>query len=297
MKSIGFLNSGSPTPFIRYLEVFRQGLEDTGHVEGQNVEIIQRWAEGDYDALDRQAIELVDRGVDLIAATGGIVSAQAAIRATDTIPIVFLGGVDPFQVQFVNGTFGPPPNATGVDTSTTDSVPERLARLRKLVPNLTKIATLLRPGTFVFEREKEQATKASLEIVEASDDSEYEPAFALAVKNGADALIVCADPSFTNSRKKLVALAKQYKLPTASSFRAFPEDGGFMSFGPSLRKAYRQVGENCGKILNGVEPSEMPVQVIPISDFEEVVNDNTARELGLQLTEEQLKGAQTIDCN
>jgi putative ABC transport system substrate-binding protein len=258
------------------------------------VEIISRWAEGNYGILQRQAAELVARGVDVIAATGGLVAAQEAVRATDKIPIVFLGGVHPAQVEFIKGTKGPPPNATGVDTSTTDSVPERLARLRRLAPDATKVAVLLRCGTFVFEREKEQAAKASLEVVEASNEHEYEPAFALAVKNGADALIVCADPSFTNLRKKLVALAKNFELPTAYSFRADPEAGGLMSYGPSLRKAYRQIGDYTGKILNGALPSELPVQVMQISDFEEVINSGTAKTLGLQLTHERCKGAQII---
>jgi len=182
MKVIGFLNSGSPSPFAKYAKVFREGLEDTGYVEGENVEIIPRWAEGDYGILKTQAAELVARGVDVIAATGGIVAAQEAVSATGTIPVVFLGGVDPAQVEFVKGIKGPPRNATGVDTSTTDSVPERLARLRELVPDATKVAVLLRPGTYVYEREKEQAAKASLEVVEASDETEYEAAFASASK-------------------------------------------------------------------------------------------------------------------
>jgi putative tryptophan/tyrosine transport system substrate-binding protein len=294
MKAIGFLNSGSPSPFTKYFEVFRQGLEDTGYIEGENVEIIPRWAEGDYGALQSQAAELVARGVKVIAATGGLVSALEAVKATAKIPIVFLGGVDPAQVEFVKGTKGPPPNATGVDTSTTASVPERLAKLRELAPNATKVAVLLRPGTLVYESEKDQAVKASLEIVEASDESQYEPAFALAVKKGANAIIICADPSFTNMRQKLVALAKHFKLPAAYSFRPYPEAGGLMSYGPILRKAYRQVGEYTGKILNGMHPGELPVVVMQIADFEEVINSSTAKGLGLELTHKRRKGAQII---
>jgi putative ABC transport system substrate-binding protein len=295
VKVIGFLNSGSASAFIKYVEVFRQGLEDMGYVEGENVEIVSRWAEGDYGVLKKQAGELVKHGVDVLAATGGIVAAQEAARATSKIPIVFVGGVHPAEVEFVKGTKGPPHNATGVDTSTTVSVPERLARLRKLVPGATKVAALLRPGTFVYGREKEQAVKASLEIVEANDESEYAAAFASAVKKGANALIVCADPSFTNFRKKLVALARDHKLPTAYSFRVYPEAGGLMSYGPSLRKAYRQAGEYTGKVLNGMQPHELPIVVMQIADFEEVINSGTAKALGLSLTQKQRKGAQVID--
>jgi putative ABC transport system substrate-binding protein len=294
MKVIGFLNSGSPSPFTKYVEVFRQGLEDTGYIEGENLEIIPRWAEGNYSVLQSQAAELVARGVKVIAATGGLVSALEAVKATAKIPIVFLGGVDPAQVEFVKGTKGPPPNATGVDTSTTASVPERLARLRALAPSATKVAVLLRPGTLVYESEKEQAAKASLEVVEASDESQYEAAFALAVKKGANAIIVCADPSFTNFRQRLVALAKHFKLPAAYSFRPYPEAGGLMSYGPILRKAYRQVGEYTGKILNGMHPGELPVVVMQIADFEEVINSSTAKALGLELTHKRRKGAQII---
>src|SRR5262245_25038953 len=126
MKTIGFLNSGSPSPFAKFFKVFKEGLQDHGYVEGENVDIVPKWAEGDYDLLKQQAADLVERGVDVIAATGGIVVAQQAVNATAKIPIVFLGGVDPAEIEFTKGIKGPPSNATAVDTSTTRSVPERL---------------------------------------------------------------------------------------------------------------------------------------------------------------------------
>src|SRR5262245_58931758 len=145
MKVIGFLNSASPGPFSPFVDVFRQGLKDSGYVEGENVEIVFRWAKGNYADLPKLAESLVKRGVDVIVTTGGVVSAQEAMRATDTIPIFFVGGFNPAKIEFVARIKGHMANSTGVNVHTTESVPWRLRELRRLVPQAKKAGTLLRP--------------------------------------------------------------------------------------------------------------------------------------------------------
>jgi putative ABC transport system substrate-binding protein len=283
MKVIGFLNSASPGSFSQFADEFRKGLKNAGYIEDQDVKIVLKWANGNYDELPKLAADLVKRKVDLIAATGGAISAQAAMRATDTIPIIFAIGFNPTKMQFVGKSMGHADNATGVNVSTTESVPARVKLLRQMVPNAKKIAVLLRPDTQVFKREKEQAANEGLIVVQATTVDEFEKAFASAVKKKADALVVCADPFFTSQRKKIVALAKQYGLPAAYPFREYVEAGGLMSYGPDLTDVYRHVGEYAGKILGGTKPSELRVQMRKLSEFEFFVNAKAAKALDLEL--------------
>lgn len=278
MKTIGFLNSASKRTFKGFSAAFRHGLQEAGYSEPEDVKIIERWAGGEYDRLPQLARELVDRNVDVIATTGGTVSAHAAMKATKRHPILFVSGYHPVKAGLVKRGG----NATGLHVHTTESLPKRLAAIRELVPGAKKVAVLLRPSNaFVYRREKEHAKKAGVMVVEARTDKDLKKAFASAVKKSADALIVCADPHFTTHRKKIVQLAAAHKLPTAYPWREYVDEGGLMSFGPSLTDAYRQVGRYAGQILGGAKPSSLRVHMKKVSDFELVINGKTAKGLGL----------------
>jgi len=277
MKVIGFLNSAAKAPtFNKYVRALHAGLKESGYTDGKNVKIEFKWADGDYKELDKLAARLVEQHVDLIVATGGTLSAHAAMKATKDIPILFVSGSDPDKAGLLKHN-----NATGVHVSTTESVSKRAALLRELAPKAGKVAVLLRPGAHVYEREKEEATKEGLIVVEAHDEADLDKAFADAVNKGAGALLVCANPYFTSRHKKIVALAKQHNLPAAYPFREYADDGGLMSFGPSLSDAYRQIGEYAGMILKGIRPHALHVHKAKDTHFELVVNRKTAKALNL----------------
>jgi putative ABC transport system substrate-binding protein len=286
MKTIGFLNSASDdATFAKPVEAFRKGLADNGCVVGRDVNIISRWADGDYKKkLLDYAKELVNSHVDLIATSGGAVAAQAALWALDqakmtkSVPLLFISGFDPAKAGLLKGG-----NATGVHVSTTESVAERAEALRSLLPKGAKVADLLRPGTFVFQREKEQAKKAKLIVVEAKDESDLRPALAKAVKQGARGLLVCADPFFTDKAKQIIALANELNLATAFAWRQIAEDGALMSFGPNLIDAYHQIGAYAALILKGLRPDALRVQMAGPTAFELVVNRKTADALKLDI--------------
>ena len=297
MRKIGFLNSGSASKFSELFDVFQQNLKDSGFEHGKNVQIVPKWANGDYDKLEPFAVDLVDEPVDVIAATGGLISALAAVRATRRIPIVFAGGYSPARVAFRRGIKGPPANATGFSLSTTETVKDRRDELHKFLKKKFKTAMLLHlynnpTPTYVYDHELKQAANASLEVVD--DSAGLDQAFQDAVSKGARALLVCADPYFTTQRAKIIALAKQYSLPTAYPFRHYADDGGLLSFGPSLRKTYRGVGDYVANILKGTPISNLPVKAAKISEFETVINGTTAVELGLKIPKMMRKHAQII---
>jgi ABC-type uncharacterized transport system substrate-binding protein len=284
MKTIGFLNSASDdATFARPVEAFRKGLADNGCMVGRDVNIVSRWADGDYKKkLPALAKELVTSHVDLIATSGGAVAAQAVLKVLkDTktsVPLLFISGFDPTKAGLLKQG-----NATGVHVSTTESVPERAEALRSLLPKGAKVADLLRPGTFVFDREQEQAKKAKLIIVTAKEEKDLRAALTDAVKKGARGLLVCADPFFTDKSKQIVALANELNLATAFAWRQIVEDGGLMSFGPSLLDAYHQIGVYAAMILKGLKPDSLRVQMAKPNAFELVVNRKTADALKLDI--------------
>lgn len=286
MKTIGFLNSASDdATFAKPVEAFHKGLADNGYVVGRDVTIISRWADGDYKKkLPALAKELVNSHVDLIATSGGAVAALAALGATSankaakTLPILFISGFDPAKAGLLKQG-----NATGVHVSTTESVPERADALRSLLPKGAKIATLLRPGTFVFKREQEQAKKAKLIVVQAYDEKDLSGALDTAAKKGASGLLVCADPFFTDKSKQIVALANARNLATAFAWRQIVEGGGLMSFGPNLLDAYHQIGAYAALILKGLKPDALRVHMAKPNAFELVVNRKTADALKLAI--------------
>jgi putative ABC transport system substrate-binding protein len=283
MPVIGFLATGSPGPFALTVAAFRQGLSETGYVEGQNLAIEYRWAEGSYDRLPALAAELVSRKVDLIVAIAQ--AALAAKNATTTIPIVFRLGTDPVATGLIASLARPGGNLTGVNILADELTAKRLELLSELVPQAQVIALLVNLNSAAVERTVRDVQAAArvkgvqLPILKAGSESEIDAAFASLVQLQAGALLVGADPFLSSRREQLVALASHHAIPAIYAWREFPASGGLISYGPSLTAAYRLVGIYAGKILNGAKPADLPVQ--QPTKFELVINLKTAKTLGL----------------
>jgi putative tryptophan/tyrosine transport system substrate-binding protein len=283
MPVIGFLGSTSLDPNAPFTTSFRQGLSEAGYVEGQNVTIEYRWAEGHYDRLPALAADLVGRNVDVIVA-GGTTAVLAAKNATSTTPIVF-NAADPVEFGLVASLARPGGNLTGVSMMNTELMAKRVELLSELVPQARVIALLVNPNNPGAERiirevpEVPRAKETQLQILKAGSESEIDAAFATFVQLHAGALVVQADPLFGRRREQLVALASRHAVPTIYDWREFVAVGGLISYGPSRSAAIRQVGIYVGKILNGAKPADLPVQ--QPTTFELVVNLQTAKALGL----------------
>jgi putative ABC transport system substrate-binding protein len=279
----GVLLSASPDVLADRLRAFRQGLKDTGYVEGENVVIEYRWAEGQVDRLPTLAAELVRRQVAVIVAIAG--AAFAAKAATSTIPIVFTAGEDPVKLGLVASLARPAGNLTGVNVFSGELTSKRLEQLREIVPVATRVSVLVNPtgpNAETTMREVQPAASAmglQIQILNAATSREISAAFATFVHERPDALFVDLDPFFTSRRVQLVTLATRHAIPASYAVREFAEIGGLMSYGSSLTNAYRQVGVYTGRILKGAKPAELPV--VQASKFELVINAETARILGL----------------
>jgi ABC-type uncharacterized transport system substrate-binding protein len=284
---IGFLSSGSPAPFRRHLDAFREGLKGGGYVEGRNVAIDYRWAEGEHSRLPEMAADLVRRRVSLIAATGGSTSAHAAKNATATIPILFIAGPDPVASGLVQSISRPGGNATGAAMLTSQLIPKRVELLLELVPWAKTVAVFLNPagvGADAVEKDVEATIRGygrQMVLTWVSAESDMEAAFASVVRQRADALLVSPNAFFTDRRAQIVALAARYALPGAYAWREYPEAGGLSSYGPSVVWAYHQIGEYAGRILKGAKPGDLPVQMP--TKMEQVINMKVARSLGLTI--------------
>jgi ABC-type uncharacterized transport system substrate-binding protein len=295
---IGLLHTGSARPFQRHMDAFRQGLKEAGYVEGQNLTIDYRWAEGQPARLPELAAALVRRGVSLIAATGGSVSARAAANATATIPILFIAGPDPVADGLVQSFNRPGGNATGVALMTSRLMPKRVELLLELVPSAATIGLLLHEagvGADAVETDVEAALHAlgrQMLLLKLTVGTDLEAAFASAARQRADALIVTSNAFFTNRRAQIVALAARHGLPAAYAWREFAEAGGLMSYGPSVVWAYYQIGQYAGRILKGDKPADLPVQQ-PFK-VETVLNLRTAKALGLAVPERALVRADEV---
>ncbi|HKE41774.1 MAG TPA: ABC transporter substrate-binding protein [Casimicrobiaceae bacterium] len=271
-----------------------QGLSETGFVEGRNLAIESRWAEGHYDRLPALAADLVGRKVDVIVSTVGTPSALAAKSATSTIPIVFRGGADPVADGLVASLARPGGNLTGVSIAD-DLTAKRLELLSELVPRARVIALLVNPNTPAAERVIRDVQEAArtkglqLHILKASTENEIDTAFASLVQLHAGALVVASDPFLSSRREQIVALASRYAVPSSYAWREFAEAGGLISYGPSLTAAYRLVGVYAGKVLKGAKPADLPVQ--QPTTFELVINVKTAKALGLTVPQRMLTQA------
>ncbi len=286
MPVIGFLDPRSPDTLADILRTFRQGLKETGYIEGENMSIEYRWAEYQYDRLPKLAADLAGRRVAVIAATGGAAPALAARSATTTIPIVFLAAEDPVRLGLVASLARPGGNLTGINIFNAELTTKRLEFLRELVPAATRVAVLVNPAdasnTEATLRDVETAARAmglQIRVLNASSIREIDAAFASFVRDRPDALFVGADPFFNSRRMQLAILAARHAVPATLANRDLVEAGGLMSYGSNIRDAFRQVGVYVGRILRGAKPADMPV--IQASKFELVINAQAARMLGL----------------
>jgi putative ABC transport system substrate-binding protein len=296
MPVIVYLGAGSPASSVTH---FRQGLSETGYVEGQNVAIEYRWAEGSYDRLPAMAADFVGRKVDLIVTSGGSSAALAAKSATSTIPVVFETG-DPVAFGLVASLARPGGNLTGLSYLAFELMAKRLELLSELVPQARVIALLVNPNNPNAERimrdvqEAARAKGLQLPILKAGTETEIDAAFATHVQRQAGALVVGPDLSFVIRREQLMALASRHAVPAIYWSREWVASGGLISYGPSVPAIYRQLGVYAGKILNGARPADLPVQ--QPTKFELVVNLKTAKALGLTIPPSLLLRAdQVID--
>ena len=298
MPVIGFLNPTSPDGMTDRLRAFRQGLKDTGYVEGENVSIEYRWAENQIDRLPELAAELVRRRVAVIAASGGPSSAFAAKAATTTIPIVFGVGDDPVKIGLVASLGRPGGNLTGINFFASELAAKRLDLLRAMVPAAARVAVLVDPTFTLTEslvRDTETAARAmglQIQVLNASTSREINAVFASFVRARPDALVVGTGPFFASRSVQLALLAGRYGVPAIFGTRLFAEAGGLMNYGASLTDAYRQVGVYTGRILKGAKPADLPV--VQSSKFELVINAETARMLGLTVPDNLLAAADEV---
>jgi len=279
---IGFLNGGVEG-YAPYLNGFRQGLKTAGYVEGQNIAIEYRWAEGRYDRLPALAAELVDRKVSVIVANTPAV--RAAQAATKTIPIVFLTGADPVALGFVASLNQPGGNLTGLASLVDEIGPKRLELVHEQLPTTSVFAVLVNPTSPAAEtvsRDAQSAARAlgqTVHILNASTESEVDAAFARLAQLRAGALLVTNDPFFNNHPNQFVALAARHAIPVIYPWREFVVTGGLMSYGTSLVHAYRQAAIYVARILKGEKPADLPVQ--QSTEVELIINMRTAKQLGL----------------
>jgi putative tryptophan/tyrosine transport system substrate-binding protein len=296
---IGLLDQRSPDELAARLRGFRQGLRDSGFVEGQNVAIEYRWAENKTERLPELAADLLRRQVAVIAATSGTSPALAAKAAATTIPIVFIVSNDPVRLGLVASIARPDGNLTGINFFTGELAAKRLELLHELVPTATRVAVLIDPANPDYAettvRDVEAAASAirmQIQIVKASTIGEINAAFATFVRERPDALFVGHDPYFNNRRTQLVHLATRHAVPASYSARDFVEAGGLMSYGADIADAWRQAGSYVGRILKGAKPADLPV--VQSSKFELVINSQTATMLGLTVPPQLLATADEV---
>jgi putative tryptophan/tyrosine transport system substrate-binding protein len=287
MPVIGFLHSSSPEPNANRVSAFRKGLAETGYVEGQNLAIEFRWAEGQDDRLPDLAADLIRRRVAVIATPASTPASLAAQAATTSIPIVFAVAADPVALRLVASLNRPGGNATGVSFQFVELLPKQLGMLRELAPGANRFVALVsRNSAFTDTVVKDLQASASvigvpIDIFRVGTGREIDAAFANLVQKPGGALLVVSDPFFTNRRAQIVTLAARHALPAIYYAPEFAEIGGLMSYGPNVADGYRQAGIYVGRILKGEKPADLPV--VQPTKFELVVNLNTARALGITI--------------
>jgi putative tryptophan/tyrosine transport system substrate-binding protein len=284
---IGYLSARSQGETSALADAFRKGLGEERFIEGQNVAIEYRWAEGQYDRLPEMAADLASRRVAVIVTTGGEPSALAAKAATSTIPIVFTVGGDPVKIGLVESLNRPGGNATGVNLLTTAPESKRLGLLHELVPDTKIVGVMIDPNYQEAQAQARELREAAatlgqkLVIADAGNDKNLGSAFDTFSREHADALLVAAAPFFDTRRERIVAMAAERRLPAVYQFREYAAAGGLMSYGVSLAEGYRQVGIYTGQILRGAKPADLPI--VQSIRFEFVINLKAAKKLGLEI--------------
>jgi putative ABC transport system substrate-binding protein len=298
MPVVGFLSSQSPDNYAPFPSAFRAGLSEAGFVEGKNVVIEYRWARGKLEQLPVLAADLVHRGVNVIAATGGVTSGLAAKAATVSIPIVFTSGEDPVQAGLVSNLNRPGGNVTGVSWFSIDIVAKRFAILHQIVPADAAIALLVAPKEHegppqvAALTDTAHALERRLVFINASTPLEIEQGFAAVLQQGARGVIVGSGAFFINQRAQIIALAAQHAVPCIYSTKDSPAAGGLMSYGNNLEDAYRHNGIYVGRILKGDKPGNLPID--RATKFELVINLKTAKTLGLAVPDKLLALADEV---
>jgi len=299
MPVIGFLDPRPPDGMTERMRAFRQGLKDTGIVEGENVLIEYRWAENRIDRLPALVADLIHRRVAVIAVPGGPDSALAAKAATSTIPIVFTVNEDPVRLGLVASLARPGGNATGINFLSGELVAKRLELFRELVPGAARVAVVVNPTASTNAertlRDVELAARAmglQIQVLNASTGREIDAAFATFVRERPDALFVGSEALFSSRRVQLANLASRHAVPATYPTRGITEAGGLMSYGSNIQDAWRQAGTYTGRILKGAKPSDLPV--VQASKFELVINAQTARMLGLVVPDKLLAAADDV---
>jgi putative tryptophan/tyrosine transport system substrate-binding protein len=294
---VGFVNSGAAQAQVLTEAAYRRGLREGGFIEGKNLRIETRWADGQYDRLPALVGDLIQQKVSVLMA-GGPPAALAAKKATSAIPIVFTSGGDPVQLGLVPSINRPGGNVTGVHIFFAEVESKKLGLLRELIPNVGLIAALVNP-TFptVQNQTQDLQTAAStlglrLQIFNASSERDLDAAFASMKELKVSAMLVGADQFFTGQRNQIISLATRYAIPAVYEQRSFATAGGLMSYGTSLTDAYRQAGIYTGRILKGEKPSELPVLLA--DKFEFVINLNVAKTLGLTVSPNLLSTADDV---
>jgi putative ABC transport system substrate-binding protein len=284
---IGFLHASSPEPMSGEISAFKRGLEESGYIDGQNITIEFRFAEGHPDRLPALAAELVRRQVIVIATGGAEFPPLAAKAATETIPIVFVMGGDPVKLGLVSNLARPTSNVTGIWMFTSALENKRFGLLHELAPKVNAIAALIDPSRAVAQAQIAELTEAArdadvrLIVVNATAEADLVPAITKAIEGGGGAMQVCANPNYLAMRERLVPLAAHYRLPTIYEWREFAYAGGLMSYGTDLPDAYRLEGDYVAKILKGAKPADLPI--MQSTKFEFVINLKTAKALGLTI--------------
>ena len=295
---IGFLGSASANGYDVFLASFRDGLKAAGFVEGRDVTIEYRWADGHVDRLPALAADLVGRRVAVIVASGGDAPGLAAKQATNQIPIVFMSGGEPVKAGLVESLNRPGGNITGVNFIVSELIPKRLEILHELAPKAVTVGALVNPSYPAVELQRQELRDAAaarglqIRILSAGTQQDFDQAIGSLKQQGSDMLFIANDPFFLGYRDLIVRLAARYRLPASFQGREFVEAGGLLSYGPDLLEVYRLGGSYVGKVLNGAKPADLPVQLPTKFDF--AVNLKTAKALGLPIPQTLLATADEV---
>jgi putative ABC transport system substrate-binding protein len=287
MPVVGFLHQGSPEPYAKFTAAFRKGLAEIGYVEGRNVVLEYRWANGESYRLPELAADLVSRQVSVIVTPGSSAATLAAKAATTTIPIVFMSGADPVQTGVVTSLNQPGGNITGVGSMNVGLGAKQLGLLHELLPRAARFALLVNPGnvqsqSVIAEVQTAASTiGAQVEIHTVTTNRDINAAFAGVVEKRSDGLLISPDPLFTNRLVQLATLAARHAMPTIYALREFADAGGLMTYGSNFTDMFRQTGNYTGRVLKGEKPAELPI--LQATKFEFVINMQTAAALGFEI--------------